>query len=249
MRLSKTPRERLEQGATLAAVVGLHGLLLLLARPAEPDFPDRSTDDGAIEVALDRARPATRPEARSEAAAFVPHRPAFPAPSTVETLSVAPASAPTGPAATPAAAAPGPRGDLGAVLRSGGFGCGSEREARLSPEDRARCQDKLGALALKAPPLAAPIDPAKRAYYDAVAEAYRNRGQPVPLTARGGNGMFATEDSIHLGHGPRVGCSVKFGPNAAKAPKGPPNALRAGPCFIQPPNGSLTPEVDIRKPY
>jgi hypothetical protein len=249
LRLPKTPRERLQRGAALAVVVGLHVLaLLLLARPAAPHFPDRSTDDGAIEVALDRARPATRPEARSEAAAFVPHRTALPAPPTVETLPVAPGP-PATPPATPAAAAPGPRGDLGAVLRSGGFGCGSEREARLSPEERARCQDKLGALALKAPPLAAPIDPAKRAYYDAVAEAYRDRGQPVPLTARGANGMFATEDSIHLGHGPRVGCSVKFGPNAARTPKGPPNALRAGPCFIQPPTGSLSPEADIRKPY
>jgi len=250
LHLPKTPRERLERGATLAVVVGLHVLaLLLLARPAEPHFPDRSTDDGAIEVALDRARPATRPEARSEAAAFVPHRPALPAPSTVETLPLASASVPTGSPATPAAATPGPHDDLGAVLRAGGFGCGSEREARLSPEDRARCQDKLGALALKAQPLAAPIDPAKRAYYDAVAEAYRNRGQPVPLNARGGNGMFDVNDSVFPGHGPRVGCSVKFGPNAARTPKGPPNALRAGPCFIQPPNGSLSPEVDIRKPY
>jgi hypothetical protein len=245
LRLPKTPRERLERGATLAVVVGLHVLaLLLLARPAAPRFPDRSTDEGAIEVALDRARPATRPAVRSDAAAVVPHRPALRAPPTVETLPMASASVPTDPPATP-----GPRGDLGAVLRSGGFGCGSEREARLSPEDRARCQDKLGALALKASPLAAPIDPAKRAYYDAVAEAYRNRGQSVPLNARGGNGMFDVDDSVFPGHGPRVGCSVKFGPNAARTPKGPPNALRAGPCFIQPPNGSLSPEVDIRKPY
>jgi hypothetical protein len=250
LRLPKTPRERLERGATLAAVVGLHVLaLLLLARPSAPHFPDRSTDEGAIEVALDRARPATKPAVRSEAAAFVPHRPALSAPSTVETLPVPSASVPTGPPTTPAAAPPGPHGDLGAFLRAGGFGCGSERDVRLSPEDRARCQEKLGALVLKAPPLAAPIDPAKRAYYDAVAEAYRNRGQPVPLNARGGNGMFDVDDSVFPGHGPRVGCSVKFGPNAARTPKGPPNALRAGPCFIQPPNGSLSPEVDIRKPY
>ncbi|KRA62568.1 hypothetical protein ASD89_22470 [Caulobacter sp. Root656] len=248
MRLPKPSRERLERGAILAVVVGLHGLvLLLLARPAAPHFPDRSTDEGAIEVALDRARPATRPAARSEAATVVPHRPALPAPSTMETLPVA--SGPPATPSTPPAATPSPRGDLGAVLRAGGFGCGSERETRLSPKERARCQDKLGALALKAEPLAAPIDPAKRAYYDAVAEAYRNRGQSVPLNARGGNGMFDVDDSVFPGHGPRIGCSVKFGPNAARTPKGPPNALRAGPCFIQPPNGSLTPEVDIRKPY
>ena len=119
----------------------------------------------------------------------------------------------------------------------------------LTPEERARCQEKLGALALQAPPLSAPIDPAKRAYYDAVAEAYRDPGQMVPLTARGAGGMFAEERSVFPGHGPRVGRSVKFGPNARKAPRGPPNALRAGPCFIQPPTGALTPEADIRKPY
>jgi hypothetical protein len=104
-------------------------------------------------------------------------------------------------------------------------------------------------VARDARPLPATIDPDKRAYYAAVAEAYRNRGQMIQLNARGGNGMFAVDDSIHLGHGPRVGCSVKFGPNARKAPKGPPNALRLGPCFIQPPNGSLTPEADLEKPH
>ena len=63
-------------------------------------------------------------------------------------------------------------------------------------------------------------------------------------TNRGGDGCGPQRK-----HGPRVGCSVKFGPNAGKAPKGPANALRAGPCFIQPPAGSLSPEADIRKPY
>jgi len=248
LRLSKTRRERLERGTILAAAVGLHVLVLfLLARPVMLAFPDRSRGEGAIDLTLDRARRPTRPAARSEATAFVPRRSILSAPSTVETLPVEPA--PPARLAGPAATAPGPRGDLAAALRAGGFGCENQREASLSPEERARCQEKLGALALKAPPLSAPIDPAKRAYYDAVAEAYKNRGQPVPLNARGGNGMFDVNDSVFPGHGPRVGCSVKFGPNAYKAPKGPPNALRAGPCFIQPPNGSLSPEVDIPKPY
>jgi hypothetical protein len=253
LRLSKTRRERLERGAILAAAVGLHVLVLfLLARPATPAFPDRSGDEGAIDVTLDRARRPTRPAARSEATSVVPHRPARSAPQTVETLPVETLPvepAPSAPLAAPAAAAPGPRIDLATALRAGGFGCENRREASLSPEERARCQEKLGALALKAPPLSAPMDPVKRAYYDAVAEAYKNRGQPIPLNARGGNGMFDVNDSVFPGHGPRVGCSVKFGPNADKAPKGPPRALRAGPCFIQPPNGSLSPEADIRKPY
>jgi hypothetical protein len=82
-----------------------------------------------------------------------------------------------------------------------------------------------------------------------VAEAYDNRGAMVALTAPGAAGMLDLPPSYNNGHGPRVGCSVKFGPNARKAPKGPPNALRAGPCFIKPPAGSLTPEADIRRPY
>lgn len=245
MRLPKTHRERLERGVILAAAVGLHALvLLLLARPVMLVFPDRSTNENAIDVTLDRPRPPARSSARPAAPPLVPRRPVLPTPSDVESLPVE--SAPPSPPATPAPSAPG---SLAAALRAGGLGCGSERDARLSPEERARCQEKLGALALKAPSLSAPIDPAKRAYYDAVAEAYRDRGQMVPLTARGAGGIFGSEESIHLGHGPRVGCSVKFGPNARKTPKGPPNALRAGPCFIQPPNGSLSPEADIRKPY
>ncbi|KQY96189.1 hypothetical protein ASD21_06740 [Caulobacter sp. Root1455] len=248
MRLSKTPRGRLERGVILAATLGLHGLVLfLLTRPVALVFPDRSTNEGAIEVSLDRSRRSTRPTARSETTALAPHRPSLAAPSIVEALP-APA-APPGLAPAIVGATPGSQGGLAAALRAGGYACAGGHNALLSPEERARCQEKLGALALNAPPLPAPIDPAKRAYYDAVAEAYRNPGQMVPLTARGGRGMFAVDDNVFPGHGPRVGCSVKFGPNADKAPKGPPNALRAGPCFIQPPVGSLTPEGDIRKPF
>lgn len=232
----------------LLATVGLHALVLfLLTRPMALGFPDRSTSDGAIDVTLDRSRRPARSARRAEAAAFAAHRPALAAPPTVEALPVAPA--PPGPGVPVTAPTLGPRGDLAAALRAGGYGCGGARDARLSPEERARCQEKLGALALTAPSLPAPIDAGKRAYYDAIAEAYSNRGQMVPLTARGAGGMFALDDTVHQGHGPRAGCSVKFGPNADKVPKGPANALRAGPCFIQPPVGSLTPEGDIRKPY
>ena len=241
---------RLERGVILVAAVGLHVVvLLLLARPMLVSFADRSTDEDAIDVTLDRARRSARAEARFDPTIPAPHRPAAPAPApaTVESLPLAPSEAAPATAATPAGV--DARRDLGAALRAGGFACAGVRNTMLTPEERARCQEKLGALALKAPSLPAPIDPAKRAYYDAVAEVYRDPGQMVPLTARGAGGVFGEERSVHLGHGPRVGCSVKFGPNARKAPKGPPNALRAGPCFIQPPAGSLSPEADIRKPY
>uniref|UniRef100_B0SUQ3 Uncharacterized protein n=1 Tax=Caulobacter sp. (strain K31) TaxID=366602 RepID=B0SUQ3_CAUSK len=248
MRLSKTRRGRLGRGIVLVAAVGLHALvLLLLARPAPLSFPDYSNDEDTVDVSLERPRRPSRSTARAEVDSPAPRAPAIIAPAAVEALPLEPLAARPTTASGPAASSP--RGDLGAALRSGGYACGSGRALLLTPEERARCEEKLGALALKAPPLPAPIDPDKRAYYDAVAEAYRDPGQMVPLTARGAGGMFAAERSVHLGHGPRVGCSVKFGPNARKAPKGPANALRAGPCFIQPPNGSLSPEADIRKPY
>lgn len=245
---SKIRRRRLERAAVLATVAGLHVVaLLVLARPVSLDFPDRSDDDDAIDVTLDRARRPARAVSGANPMAPALHRPAAIAPSAVEPLPLAPTEA--APSATGGSTPPRPGFDLGAALRAGGFACAGVRNTLLTPEERARCQEKLGALAQKAPSLPAPIDPTKRAYYDAVAEAYRDPGQMVPLTARGAGGMFAEERSVHLGHGPRVGCSVKFGPNARKAPRGPPNALRAGPCFIQPPNGSLSPEADIRKPY
>jgi hypothetical protein len=248
LRLSKTYRGRLKRGVILVAAAGLHALvLLLLAQPLMLGFPDRSTDEDAIDVTLDRSRRPARTAGSPGATTPALHRPAALALSAAEPLPLAsgetPASTATGPSADR------PSLDLGAALRAGGFACAGARNTMLTPEERARCQEKLGALALAAPSLPAPIDPAKRAYYDAVAEVYRDPGQMVPLTARGAGGMFGEERSVHLGHGPRVGCSVKFGPNARKAPKGPPNALRAGPCFIQVPTGSLTPEGDIRKPY
>jgi hypothetical protein len=241
---------RLERGVILIATVAAHALvLLLLTRPVTLDLPDRSNDEDAIDVTLDRPRRPTRAATRSEAASPARHAPALVAPATVETAP-APAPALASPAAGPAPIASGPRGDLGAALRTGGLGCSGDLRKMLGPEERARCDERFGAQARNAPDLPAAIDPGKRAYYDAVVEAYHDRQRAmVPLTAPGAAGMFEPPASYNDGHGPRVGCSVKFGPNASKAPKGPPNALRAGPCFIQPPKGSLTPEADIRKPY
>ena len=232
----------------LVAAVGLHAAALtFLAWPVALRFPDRSTDDGAIDVTLERPRRAADGAPSSGPASLSPRpRPPRRAPAgeAVAALPVAPVSA-----ASASGLGPGGTGDLRAALRRSGVGCANGRAVGLNREERERCAERLGAHALDTPFLPAPIDPGKRAHYDAVAEAYKAGGQMVPLTARGAAGMFDVDASANSGHGPRVGCSVKFGPNARKAPKGPPNALRAGPCFIQPPNGSLSPEADIRKPY
>ncbi len=236
----------MRRGAVLAVSLLAHAAVLTaLAWPVIGSFPDRSNDEDTIDLVLQRPRrlgvattgagePAPRP------------RPALVAPVEADPFGLAPvATAPPGPVASPGKGGT----DLRALLRGSGLGCSNSHGLDLNREERERCAERLGAQARNAQPLPAPIDPAKRAYYDAVAEAYRDPGQMVPLTARGSGGMFGEERSVHSGHGPRVGCSVKFGPNADKAPKGPPNALRAGPCYIQAPTGSLTPEGDIRKPY
>ncbi|CAN5431842.1 hypothetical protein BH10PSE4_BH10PSE4_47620 [soil metagenome] len=235
----------------LAAAAGLHAVVLTaLAWPVIEIFPDRSNDENAIDVVLQRARRVTAAAAPSSPAPRA--RPATSAPAPADPLGLAPvATAPPNPATTSyATTGPGrPGTDLRALLRGSGLGCANSHGLGLDREARDRCAERLGAQARDAQPLPAPIDPGKRAYYDAVAEAYRDPGQMVPLTTRGAGGLFKEERSVFPGHGPRVGCSVKFGANADKSPKGPPNALRAGPCFLQAPTGSLTPEGDIRKPY
>jgi len=249
LRLLEQRPGRRERGVVLVVVVGAHAVVLvLLAQPVTLSFSDRSDDEGAIEVILrppDRAPAARASGAPATSFAVRAPRATLTPPADVTPLPAPPAS----PASGSGPLSEGPSAGLRAALRASGAGCANAEAAGLNRQERQGCAERLGALARNAPVLAAPIAPDKRAYYDAVAEAYRDRGQAVPLTARGAAGMFDTTDSVHAGHGPRVGCSVKFGPNARKAPKGPANALRAGPCFIQPPVGSLTPEGDIRKPY
>ena len=85
-----------------------------------------------------------------------------------------------------------------------------------------------------------------RAYYDAVAEAKKPDPQPVPIKAPGSLGMLESDMRKTNGHLPGIGCSISFGPG--EKPKKLPNALRLGPCYLEPPKGSLTPEVDITPP-
>ncbi|WP_374473167.1 hypothetical protein [Phenylobacterium sp.] len=158
---------------------------------------------------------------------------------------------PPAPFATPgeAAAAPGPAlaagpaPDLSGALRSR-LGCASPQA--LSRAERAACEERLGRGAAQAAYIPAPIDPAKRAYYEAVAQAKAPDGAPTPQSAPGRGGLFDPDLRGMKGHGPQVGCALQFGPG--KKSKGPPNALKLGPCFINPPAGSLSPDVDVPPP-
>jgi hypothetical protein len=98
----------------------------------------------------------------------------------------------------------------------------------MSDADRAACRDRLAEGAKKAPYLSR-TDPAKLAYYDAVAKSQED--------------WHSGRDP---GHAPAVGCVIFFG--SGEKPKPPPHALRLGPCIIEPPRGSLDPDVDVQPP-
>jgi hypothetical protein len=144
---------------------------------------------------------------------------------------------------TPAAALPGP--DLRLALRHGLAGC-ANAGASLTRAERERCNEQLGQGVASAPYLPAAIEPRIRAYYDAVAEAKKPDPPPVPLKAPGSLKPFEGDPRTTNGHGPGIGCKIPFGPG--EKPKKLPHALYLGPCFIEPPKGSLTPEVDITPP-
>lgn len=217
----------------LAGLLGLSGLvLLILARPTVTRFSERSSDRSAVEIRrVARDAPWLEPE---DGSAPVPRPVVRPRPGRTEP--------PAPPAATIAETAP-PRsfGDLGAVLRASNPACLDTREALLSAAERDLCRERLGALARKTPLRLTSITPEKRADYDAVARAQAPRRAIVPLAARGASGLFGADDRLRAGRGPRVGCSMKFGPNAE-----PPSS---GPCFVRPATGPPTPETTLRKSY
>lgn len=154
------------------------------------------------------------------------------------------ASAAPGPsaAAAPGAAAP----DLRAGLRHGAAGCANAGAVGMSRAERERCDEEFANRTAGSPFLPAAIPSRMRAYYDAVAEAKKPDPPLAPPRARAGMGMFEPEPVVTNGHGPAVGCKVHFGPG--KVRNTPPHALTLGPCYIEPPKGSLTPEVDVTPP-
>lgn len=139
--------------------------------------------------------------------------------------------------APPSAATPGAASDaVRAALRTGGGGCARA----LSREERERCEERLGRITASTPSYAAPIDPGKRAYYDAVVEAGpsgRSYGDPVPGAVTPGGAAYARI----------INCSIKFG--AGKAPKDRQGEVRLGrtPCSIPLQGSFFTPEASVRK--
>ena len=172
----------MRKGAVVAGSLLLHAaILVVLGWPVERRFLDRSDDDDAIRVTLERSatprRPTLQTSANPDAVATSPLRPRAPrraAPASVTPLGVTPIPAPGPPSARPSCLHPaplpaGPRGDLRAALRGSSAGCANAQAVGLNRREQEHCDETLGAAARNAPVYNAPMDPAKRRGLDAQA--------------------------------------------------------------------------------
>jgi hypothetical protein len=231
-------------------------ILALLQRPTLPSPADEAAGppEAIIPILLlPRTPPLAAAGAPQPSAVRLHRRPQRPDDTALPVAPLPAAAAPTRPSeptplsetAAPTAPASGPPGpDLRLALRHGLAGCANT--ANMSHAERERCDEQLGRGVASATYMPAAIAPRIRTYYDAVAEAKKPDPQQVPLRAPGRLHALDTDVRTTNGHGPGVGCKITWGPG--EKPKGPPHALSLGPCFIEPPKGSLTPEVDLTPP-
>lgn len=235
-------RQSSRLGVLVALSLVLHAAVLAwLAWSRTPDFLVASPDPSLMSVEL--MRPQTRSAKprplrvvrRAERASSAPARvppdvaPSLPTPALAN---AAPAAAGGGPA--PAQA--GPSEGLRAALRAG---AGCARGAGQSREEREKCEERLGRLQANGPSYPAPMDPEKRAYYDAVVAAGpsgRSYGDPKPGGAQPDGDYFRV-----------LNCSIKFG--AGAKPKDRQGELRLGktPCHVPVQGSFFTPEASVRK--
>ena len=208
MALPATRRTRLQNGAVLIGSVVLHAVILAaLAWSTGARFPDRSNDEDAITVTLERsavprrAAPtiAASPDRAAAASPLQPRAPRRVAPSSVTPLGVAPVPAPGPTAARPTGVHPaplpeGPRGDLRAALRGSSVGCANARAVGLNRREQEHCDERLGNIPPGAPVYDAPMDPAKRRALDQQAirqqadRAYRDAPMGIGVDHRSREG-------------------------------------------------------------
>jgi hypothetical protein len=187
---------RLRNGAVLCGSLALHAVILVvLGWPVVTRFQDRSSDEDAIRVTLERdlapRRPTLEPVASAErAAAASPIQPRAPrrvAPSWIQPLGVAPVPGPPAPSnravgVHPAPLPEGPRGDLRTALRGSSAGCANAEAVGLNRREQEHCDEVFGAKVRNAPVFDAQAlkQQADRAYRDAptVGVDHRNRDNP-----------------------------------------------------------------------
>ena len=176
-------KTRLRNGAVLAGSLLLHAAILIaLGWPVERRLLDRSNDDDALRVTLERSATPPRPTPQTPAdpnpaTAASPLRPRAPrlvAPAAVTPLGLAPVSTPGPQAGRSSALHPAPlpagqRGDLRTALRGSSAGCANAEAVGLNRREQEHCDETLGAKARNAPVYDAPMDTAKRREFDAQA--------------------------------------------------------------------------------
>jgi len=131
---------------------------------------------------------------------------------------------------------PGIGGNLRAALRAGA-GC-AEATSRAR-EEREACAERLGRLSAGAPSYKAPMDPGKRAYYDAVVAAGpsgRSYGDPKP------GGATPDRDYFRV-----LNCSIAFGVGEKRKSRQGEMRLGRTPCAIPLQGSFFTPEASVRK--
>lgn len=159
MTLSTARSHPLKRSAVLVGSIAAHGLVLaLLAFPRIEAFPDRSNDDDALTVTLERIDRISEPRPDALAASAAPSQIQPRAPRAVFRSSVTPllvpglpAAAPRGTAAYPAPLPEGPRGDLRSALRGSGVGCANAAAVGLNRRELERCHERWGEAARTAP--------------------------------------------------------------------------------------------------
>jgi hypothetical protein len=215
-------------GALLAAAAANLAILAALTQPGHglrepsPDRLERAVDISLMSWSPPRGeRPA--PPKSTPSATGPARETAAPAPSAPAASSPAPSP---GVGIAPAA----PSGALAGTLRRGDVGCAHPDAPWMSAADRDACRDRLAAGALNAPHLDG-MAPEKLAYYAAVAKAQED-----------------WRSGRDAGHPPFLFCGYKFGGGHVREVDAPPHALKLGPCYLEPPKGSLDIGVDIPMP-
>lgn len=226
-------RRRLAIIATVSLV--LHAVVLVwLAWPTKPNPLALEPDLSLMSVELLRPVTPKASRVRSGAARAAPRADAVAPVATPSADQLSPAvSAPSGdaPASVTGALAPD---TLRAALRAGAGCAGATPRSR---GEREACEEKLGRLRAGGPSYDAPMDPGKRAYYDAVVAAGPmggGYGDPKPKGAASDGDYFRV-----------LNCSIKFG--VGKKPKGRQGELRLGrtPCSIPLQGSFFTPEASV----
>jgi hypothetical protein len=242
--------------ATFAVVLAAHAVLfLLLAIGLRPRTVTAEAELAMAPVYLADLRRKPKPQ-REPAPPTAAARPLPVLSRPAATADVAPvlAAPPAAPVAASAAEGDGERLALSKALRGSRVGCANP--SLLSDQERERCDDRLEQGSKLAKYIPTPIPAERRAYYDAIlkAKAPPKPTPPGPDPVRSAQlGYKPVDPALRgmVGSIPGVGCKLAFG-----GPKGtggwtkPGHTLKLGPlpCFVMPPQGSLSPEVGLTNP-